>query len=220
MSAKTMQLDDAMQAWLHTQSLRLTDVQEALHLETEQHPEGEMQTSAEQLQFMAFLARSIGARNAIEIGVFTGASAIAIAQALPGDGVLHACDIDATTLAIAESWFARAGVQARIQSHLGPGADSMRTLLDDGHAGTIDFIYIDADKTNSDTYFELGLELLRQGGLIAIDNMFRGGRVADENAQDDSTVATRTLAAKLHADERIDYSLLPIGDGLALGRKR
>jgi predicted O-methyltransferase YrrM len=182
------------------------------------HPEGGMLTSPEQLQFLAFLAASIQTKNAIEVGVFTGASALAIAQVLPEDGKIVACDLTNEYLSSASSAWKDAGVAHKIDLRIAPALKTLQSLLNDGNANTFDFMYIDADKMNSKNYYEFGLQLLSSGGIIAIDNMFYGGQVADDNFNDENTVATRELAAFLVADTRIDYSLVPIGDGLALAR--
>jgi predicted O-methyltransferase YrrM len=179
---------------------------------------GEMLTSPEQLQFLAFLAASINTKNAIEVGVFTGASALAIAEVLPIDGTLVACDLTDEYLASALDAWQEAGVEKKIDLRIAPALETLQALLDDGKANSFQFMYIDADKINSKNYYEFGLQLLSSGGIIAIDNMFYGGQVADESHDDENTVATRELAAVLLADERIDYSLIPIGDGLALAR--
>ena len=220
MSRESVHLGEAMQTWLHDHSLRETPVQRALRLEMASHPEGEMQTSPEQVQFMAMLMAAIGGRRAIEVGVFTGYSAMAIAHVLPEGGELVACDLSPEYMDIAEGWWERDGVADRISQRVGPAVESLQALLDEGQAGSFDFMYVDADKESSDQYYELGLQLIRPGGLITIDNMFRGGRVVDPSADDSSTVATRAIAEKLFADERIDYTLVPIGDGLAVARKR
>lgn len=219
MSRESIHLGDAMQSWLHEHSLRETEVQRALRAEMESHPHGEMQTSPEQVQFMAMLVAAIGGRRAIEVGVFTGYSALAIAHALPDDGVLVACDIDEDFMAIARSWWEKDGVADRITSRVGPAVETLEGMLAAGEAGTYDFMYVDADKESSEAYYELGLQLLRPGGIIAIDNMFRGGRVVEPDANDSSTIATRVIARKLVDDERVAYTLVPIGDGLALAHK-
>lgn len=219
MSRESIHLDDALQAWLHEHSLRETDVQRALREAMESHPHGEMQTSPEQVQFMAMLISAIGGKRAIEVGVFTGYSAMAIAHALPADGELIACDVSEEYMAIAQTWWVKDGVADRITPRLGPAAESLEAMLADGEGGTYDFMYVDADKESSDRYYELGLQLLRPGGIIGIDNMFRGGRVVDPDANDSSTIATRAIAKKLVNDERIAYTLVPIGDGLALAHK-
>ena len=185
---------------------------------TLQLEDGEMLTSPEQLQFLAFLAASIGTTNAIEIGVFTGASALAIAEVLPEDGTIVACDITTDYLTSTDPAWEQAGVVHKIDLRIGPALDTLQSLLDANKANTFDFMYIDADKTNSKNYYEYGLQLLSQGGIIAIDNMFYGGQVADVTCDDANTLATRELAVFLINDDRIDYSLIPIGDGLALAR--
>ena len=207
-----------MQAWLQTHACRPSAAMKTICDATLIHPEGGMLTSPEQLQFLAFLAASIQTKNAIEVGVFTGASALAIAQVLPEDGKIVACDLTNEYLSSASSAWKDAGVAHKIDLRIAPALKTLQSLLNDGNANTFDFMYIDADKMNSKNYYEFGLQLLSSGGIIAIDNMFYGGQVADDNFNDENTVATRELAAFLVADTRIDYSLVPIGDGLALAR--
>lgn len=218
MSHRTIQVDDVLHEWLLANSLRDTTHHQDLREQTASLPDSGMQTSPEQSQFLQFLARSIQACMAIEIGVYTGTSAMAIASALPGDGRLVACDISDEHLETARRAWQAAGVDTRIESRIGPALGTLEALLQEPGAGEYDFMYIDADKENSLNYYERGLKLLRPGGIITIDNMFRGGRVADPSCDDASTVATRELAQFLLKDERIDYSLVPIGDGLALAR--
>ena len=182
--------------------------------------DGEMLTSPEQLQFLSFLALSIETKNAIEVGVFTGASTLAIAEVLPEDGTIVACDLTTDYLVHASPAWKEAGVEHKIDLKIGPAMESLQTLLDEGKSNMFDFMYIDADKMNSKNYYEFGLQLLRVGGIIAIDNMFYGGQVADDSFDDANTIATRKLAADLIEDQRVDYSLLPIGDGLAIARIR
>jgi predicted O-methyltransferase YrrM len=182
--------------------------------------DGEMLTSPEQLQFLSFLALSIETKNAIEVGVFTGASTLAIAEVLPEDGTIVACDLTTDYLVHASPAWEEAGIEHKIDLKIGPAMESLQTLLDEGKSNMFDFMYIDADKMNSKNYYEFGLQLLRVGGIIAIDNMFYGGQVADDSFDDANTIATRKLAADLIEDERVDYSLLPIGDGLAIARIR
>jgi predicted O-methyltransferase YrrM len=182
--------------------------------------DGEMLTSPEQLQFLSFLALSIETKNAIEVGVFTGASTLAIAEILPEDGTIVACDLTTDYLVHASPAWKEAGVEHKIDLKIGPAMESLQTLLDEGKSNMFDFMYIDADKMNSKNYYEFGLQLLHAGGIIAIDNMFYGGQVADDSFDDANTIATRKLAADLIEDERVDYSLLPIGDGLAIARIR
>ncbi|MEE2718481.1 MAG: class I SAM-dependent methyltransferase [Planctomycetota bacterium] len=218
MSARTIQVDERLHNWLLRNSHRDTEAHRHLREVTLVLEDGAMQTSPEQTQFLFFLARSLNATRAIEVGVYTGASAMAIASALPNEGRLVACDISDEHLATATSAWKAAGVEARIDSRIGPAVETLAAMLEEPEAGHYDFMYVDADKENSLNYYEHGLKLLRTGGVIAIDNLFRGGRVADPAEQDESTVATRELAQFLLEDERIDYSLVPIGDGLALAR--
>jgi len=187
--------------------------------DTLQLEDGEMLTSPEQLQFLAFLASSIGATNAIEVGVFTGASALAIAEVLPEGGTVVACDVSMDYIGYCSPAWEKAGVENKIDLRIAPALDTLQALLDEGRANTFDFMYIDADKTNSKNYYEFGLQLLRAGGIVTIDNMFYGGQVADASFNDANTIATRELASVLLADTRVDYSLVPLGDGLALARK-
>jgi len=218
MSSKTNQLDDAMRSWMHSHALRESAAMTSLRASTAILEDSEMQTSPEQLQLLSLLAKSIGATNAIEVGVFTGASALAIAEALPNDGILIACDLTDEYLPIAIPAWEVGCVYDRIEFRVGPAIETLTALLEDPRCGTFDFMYIDADKTNSKNYYEFGLKLLSQGGIIAIDNMFYSGKVADMTCDDANTLATRELAAFLINDDRIDYSLIPIGDGLALAR--
>jgi len=178
-----------------------------------------MQIAPEQGQFMALLAKSIGARRAIEIGVFTGYSALSVALALPADGRLVACDISDENVKIGIPFWQRAGVADRIDVRIAPAADTLRALLAAGEAGGHDFVFIDADKTGYDTYYELALALLRPGGLVVIDNTLWGGAVA-RPADSDDTRALQALNAKVHHDERVDMVLLPFSDGVTLARKR
>ena len=220
MSARTIQVDDQLHDWLLEHSLRDTDAHRTLREHNLGLEDGGMQTSPEQSQFLSFLARSIDSKRAIEVGVYTGASAMAVAHALPHDGRLVACDISDEHLQTAMATWKAAGVDVRIESRIGPAVDTLTAMLDEPEAGHYDFMYVDADKENSLNYYELGLKLLRTGGIICIDNMFRGGDVTDASCNDESTVATRELARFLLTDERVDYSLVPIGDGLALMHKR
>lgn len=220
MSRETGSLNADMQSWLHEHSLRETDVQRALRHDMGTHPEGGMQTSPEQAQFMALLFESIGGKRAIEVGVFTGYSALAIAHVLPPGGELVACDISEEFMSVARSWWERDGMSDRITSRVGPAAQTLQALIDEGQAGTFDFMYVDADKESSPVYYELGLQLLRPGGFIGIDNMFLGGKVVDPAEDGSNVVATREIARILHDDQRVSYSLVPVGDGLGLAMKR
>ena len=219
MSSRTLNLDDALYRYVLEHSLREHPAQTALREATRSHPHAGMQISPEQGQFMALLARLIGARRTLEVGVFTGYSALAVALALPDDGRVLACDISDDYTRIGRPYWEQAGVAHKIDLRLAPAIATLDACLADGAAGQYDFAFIDADKTGYDDYYERCLRLLRPGGLIAIDNTLWGGSVA-RPADDADTAALQALNDKLHRDERVDLSLLPIGDGLSLARKR
>jgi predicted O-methyltransferase YrrM len=220
MSRQTLPLDAALHEWLLGHGPQESSIQRELRAEMATHPEGNMQTAPEQVQFMSFLLKMMAAKRVIEVGVFTGYSALGMAMALPEDGLLIACDLSAEHMAVAKQWWSRGGVAGRIEPRVGPATETLRQLIDAGHIGSFDFIYVDADKTGYDDYYELGLQLLRPGGVMSFDNMLRSGHVADATVQDESTVAIRALAAKMRDDDRVAYSLLPIGDGLGLAMAR
>jgi len=219
MSSRTLVLDDTLYDYLLKHSLREHPAQSGLREATRMHPHAGMQISPEQGQFMALLVRLIGARHAIEIGVFTGYSALTVALALPADGRLLACDINDTYTSVGKPFWEAAGIAHKIDLQLAPALQTLDARLASGAAGSYDFAFIDADKTRYDDYYERCLRLLRAGGLIAIDNTLWGGSVA-KPADSADTAALQALNDKLHRDERIDLSLLPIGDGLTLARKR
>ena len=219
MSNKTLALDDRLYDYLLSVSLREPDILARLREETLHRADAEMQIAPEQGQFMALLLKLIGARRSLEVGTFTGYSALVCALALPEDGQLIALDINEETTAIAQRYWAEAGVENKIELRLGPAEDSLRNLIDGGDQGSFDFMFIDADKTGYPTYYEMGLQLLRPGGVLAFDNVLWAGRVADPGAGDDDTQALRALNVQLHADPRVDISMVPIGDGLTLARK-
>lgn len=220
MSRRTLALDDPLYTYLLSVSLREPDVLRRLRAETAGHPQAAMQIAPEQGQFMGLLVRLLGARKCLEIGVFTGYSALAVALALPFDGRLVACDVSEEFTAIARRYWEEAGVDAIIRLHLAPAIETLDGLLADGEGGTFDFAFIDADKVNYAGYFERALELVRPGGLIVVDNVLWDGKVADATVSDSDTTAIRALNESLLSDERIDLSLLPVGDGLTLARKR
>jgi caffeoyl-CoA O-methyltransferase len=179
-----------------------------------------MQIAPEQAQFLQFLLRLIGARRTIEVGVFTGYSALAAAEVLPPSGEIVACDVSEEYTDVARRYWEAAGVADRIDLRIAPAADTLDALLDDGQAGTFDFSFIDADKETYDTYYEQSLRLLRPGGVIALDNVFRDGRVTDPDIADESVRAIQDLNEKLHTDERVDLTMLPLADGVTLAMKR
>lgn len=219
MSIRTLNLDDTLYDYLLAHSLREHPVQTALRKQTSEHPYARMQISPEQGQFMALLVKLMGARHAIEVGVFTGYSALAVALALPDDGTLLACDISEEYTRVARPHWEAAGIAHKIDLQLAPAVDTLDARLAAGEAGKYDFAFIDADKTGYDAYYERCLQLLRTGGLIVIDNVLWSGSVA-RVAQNADTAALQALNTKLHHDMRIDLSMLPISDGITLARKR
>jgi predicted O-methyltransferase YrrM len=219
MSNRTLNLDDALVDYLQSHSLREHPAQAGLRDATSGHRAAGMQISPEQGQFMALLVRLIGARRTIEVGVFTGYSALSVALALPEDGYLLACDISDDYTRIGRPYWEAAGVSRKIDLRLAPALQTLQAQFESGHAASFDFAFIDADKASYDSYYESCMQLLRVGGLIAIDNVLWGGAVAHP-ATDADTVALQRLNDKLLRDERVDLSMLPIGDGLTLLRKR
>lgn len=219
MANRTLNLDDGLYRYLLDHSLREHPAQTALREATKAHPYAGMQISPEQGQFMALLARLMGARRTIEIGVFTGYSALSVALALPDDGCILACDVSAEYTRIGRPYWEQAGVAHKIDLQLAPALSTLDARLAEGESGQYDFAFIDADKSGYDAYYERCLRLLRSGGLIAIDNVLWGGSVA-KPAQDQDTAALQALNDKLHGDPRIDLAMLPISDGLTLARKR
>jgi predicted O-methyltransferase YrrM len=220
MSNRTFSLDNALYEYLLRASLREHPALARLRAETAAHPKVNMQIAPEQGQFMALLVRLMGATRCIEVGVFTGYSSLAVALALPDEGRIVACDVSDEYTAVARRYWAEAGVADRIDLRLAPALETLDALLAGGAAGSYDFAFIDADKEAYSDYYERSLQLLRPGGLIAVDNTLWDGAVADPADQSADTVAIRAFNERLHGDERIDLSLVPIGDGLTLARKR
>ena len=220
MSSRTLSLDDRLYEYLLSHSLRELPVLRELRAETAKLAGAGMQISPEQGQLMALLVELTGTRRALEIGTFTGYSSLSVALALPADGLLVACDVSEEYTAIARRYWARAGVASRIDLRLGPAVESLHDMLAQGKAGCFDFAFIDADKQNYVEYYECCLRLLRSGGLLTIDNVLWDGQVADPSVTDSDTIAIRTLNDRVFGDERVSFSLLPVGDGLTLARKR
>jgi len=220
MTDRRLQITDEIHRYLVAHSVREPEVLARLRAATASLPQAQMQIGPEQGQLMGLLARLVGAKRCIEIGVFTGYSSLAVALALPEDGRILACDVSDEWTAIARRFWREAGVEHKIELKLQPATRTLEQLLAAGETGRYDFAFIDADKPSYDTYYELLLKLLRPGGLIALDNTLWSGHVADPNNRDPNTVALRALNDKLHRDERVDLSLLPVGDGLTLARKR
>ncbi len=219
MSRKTLNLDDSLYHYLLEHSLREHPALAALREETARHPHAGMQISPEQGQLMALLVRLLSARRTIEVGVFTGYSALAVALAMPDNGRVLACDISDEYTRVGRRYWEEAGVAHKIDLRLAPATATLDACLALDEAGSYDFAFIDADKTGYDDYYERCLRLLRPNGLIAIDNVLWGGEVAKE-AKDADTAALQALNRKLHEDQRIDVAMLSIGDGLTLARKR
>lgn len=220
MSNRTIVMNDALYEYLLGASLRDLPVLKRLREETAKHPRARMQISPEQGQFMQLIARLMGARRCIEVGVFTGYSSLAVALALPADGHILACDVSEEFTAVARRYWKEAGVESKIELRLAPALETLDGRLKAGEAGSYDLAFIDADKSNYSGYYERILKLLRPGGLILVDNVLWSGAVIDKKDKSEDTVAIRAFNEALQRDERIDASLLPIGDGLTLARKR
>ena len=199
---------------------RETDVARRLRERTATMPNAQMQISPDEASLLSFLVASIGAKKAIEVGTFTGYSALAIASALPPGGKLICCDVSAEWTNIGKAFWREAGVDERIDLHIAPATDTLRTLIESRAANTFDFAFIDAEKSEYDQYYELVLQLMRPGGLIVLDNMLRDGRVADPSVTEAGTVTVRNLNKAIFNDKRVDATLLTVRDGVMLVRKR
>lgn len=220
MSRFSINLSDDVYKYLHSVSLREDAILQQLREETSSHRWGKMQVSPEQGQFMGLLLKIIGAKHVIELGVFTGYSSLSMALALPEDATIIACDINEEYTNIAKRYWKEAGVQDKIDLRLAPGLETLAELLDAGEEGKFDFAFIDAVKEEYKDYYELLLKLIRPGGVMAFDNVLWGGSVADPEKKSDETNAIREFNSFIHQDELVDISMLPIGDGLTLARKR
>lgn len=219
MSNQTLPLDDNLYNYLLSVSLREHPLLTQLREETAALEMARMQIAPEQGQFMAMLLRLTGAKRYLEVGTFTGYSALVCALAMPADGQVFALDISEEWTAIAKRYWIKAGVDDRISLHLGSAAETMAAMLPAEQA-SFDAVFIDADKTGYAAYIQYGYELLRPGGFLMLDNVLWGGRVIDPNEDDEDTVAIRRVNEAMLADERFDISLVPIGDGLTIARKR
>jgi predicted O-methyltransferase YrrM len=217
---RSLGLDDALYQYLLDVSLREAPLLRRLRDETAQLPMARWQIAPEQGQFMALLVQLCGARKILEIGSFTGYSALCMAQAMPADGRLICCDLPGEYNAIAERYWYEAGLAERIELRLAPALETLSALERGGHGESFDLIFIDADKANYTVYLEHALVLVRQGGLILFDNTLWGGRVLEQNPDSADTRAIQALNRGLRRDTRLDLSLLPLGDGLTLCRKR
>ena len=220
MSARTIAMTDSLYEYVVSISGPIPDYLQRLRDETQALPMGMMQISIEQGKFMALLVQAIGAKKALEVGVFTGYSSLVVAQALPADGKLISCDVSQEWTSIGRRYWDEAGVANKIDLRIVPALETLDGLLRDGEAGTFDFMFIDADKGNYEKYYEKGLQLVRPRGIIGFDNTLWSGKVADPSVQDENTVAIRALNAKLAKDPRITLAVVPIGDGLSLAMKK
>lgn len=220
MSRRTLNLDDTVYDYLLGHSLREHPEQTALREATRSHAHAGMQISPEQGQLMSLLVKLIGARCTIEIGTFTGYSALTVALALPADGRVLACDISAEYTSIGKPYWQRAGVADKIELVIAPATGTLDARIAAGESGRHDFAFIDADKANYLAYYERCLQLLRPGGLIAADNTLWSGAVIDPKDESEDTAAIRAFNEALHRDERVDVALLALGDGVTLALKR
>jgi caffeoyl-CoA O-methyltransferase len=217
---RSVTMTDTLYRYLVDHSLRDHPVLAELREETAKLPMAGMQIGPDQGQFMALLARLVGARRCVEIGVFTGYSSLAVALALPEDGRILACDVSEEWTTIAQRYWKKAGVEHKIDLRLGRATATLDTLISLEEAGRYDMAFIDADKGNYLAYYERCLILVRAGGLIVVDNTLWSGDVADPSNQKPDTVSLRAFNDALHHDDRIDLALLPVGDGVTLARKR
>jgi predicted O-methyltransferase YrrM len=220
MSDRRLIISDEIHQYILDHSLRDTELLKRLRTETAKLPYASMQIGPDQGQFMALLAKMIGAKRCIEIGVFTGYSALVMAMAIPPDGHIVACDVNEEWTAIGRRYWHEAGVEHKIHLRLQPALKTLDELIASGQTGTYDFAFIDADKPNYDAYYERVLKLLRHGGCFVVDNVLWSGRVADPKAKEPETLVFKSLNDKLRKDDRVDISLLGIGDGVTVGRKR
>ena len=219
MANRTLSLTNALHAYLVEHSVREPEILRRLREETAHDDMSMMQIGPEQGQFMQLLVRLMGAKNCLEIGVFTGYSSLAVALVLPSQGSIVACDVSEKWTAIARKYWNEAGVAGKIDLRIGPALSTLHDLIATGRTGSFDFIFIDADKVNYLNYYERALTLARTGGLIAIDNTLWGGQVLDSASRSADTQAIRRFNERLRSDPRVHLSLLPIGDGLTLAMK-
>lgn len=220
MSAFMLSYTEELAYYLRNTGQRDSDILSALREENAKLTMGLMQISQEQGAFMSNLIRMINAKKTIEVGTFTGYSALVVALALPEDGKVIACDVSEEWTNIGRKYWEQAGVASKIELNLRPATETLDELIENGESGTFDFAFIDADKANYDAYYERCLTLLRTRGVIAVDNVLWGGSVIDDSKQDEDTKAIRALNQKIQNDERVDMNMLPIGDGLTLAVKR
>jgi len=219
MSRANLPISDELDRYIRSITIREPEALQRLREENESHPQASMQTAPEQGQLLHLLARITGARKTLEVGVFMGYSSTWVALALPPGGKVVACDVSEEFTARARQTWRAAGVEDRVDLHLGPALETLDGFIADGQSGAFDFAFIDADKKNYSNYYERALQLIRPGGLIAVDNVLWGGSPIDPAATDVDTEAIRAFNRKLHSDSRVAISLVPLGDGLTLACK-
>lgn len=213
---KHLQLTPQLYEYMLDKSLREHPALTGLRKETSTMELANMQVAPEQAQFMQFLLRLIRAKNVLELGTFTGYSALAMSLALPDDGQLITCDVSEEWTKKAHPFWREAKQENKIKLRLGPALDTLYSLLNEGWEQKFDFIFIDADKTNYLNYYELALKLIKPQGLIAIDNVFWDGNVINANDTSGQTREIKKLNELIKNDQRVFVSLLPIADGLFL----
>jgi predicted O-methyltransferase YrrM len=219
-TSRTLGLSDRIHQYVLRWGLDEPPVLARLREETAAHPHASMQISPEQGAVLALLVELTDARRCLEIGTFTGYSSLAVALALPEDGRIVCCDVSDEYTSVARRYWAEAGVTDRVDLRLGPALETLDTLLADGAAGTFDLAFIDADKSGYPDYWERCVELVRPGGVITLDNVLWGGRVADPDDDHPSTRAIREVNERVSADPRVRQVLLAIADGMTIARKR
>jgi predicted O-methyltransferase YrrM len=221
MSNQSIGLSNSLYQYLLANSVREPDILTKLRSETAKHPLVNMQISPEQGQLMGLLVQIIGAKKCLEVGVFTGYSSLVVALNLPADGTIVACDVSEEFTSIARKYWQEAGVNDKIDLRIAPAIETLDRLLANGEAGTFDFAFIDADKNNYGAYYDRCFQLVRQGGLILVDNVLWYGRVADPAMNTDvRTHAIKKINHQIYHDDRVQMSLIPIGDGLTIARKK
>ena len=220
MSFKSTPFDEALQEFTIRNAVSESDVLARLREETTRHPMAEMQISSLQGAFMAVLVKALGAKRIIEVGTFTGYSSIAMAEAMGPDGRIVALDVSEEYTDVARRYWKEAGLADQIDLRIGPAAESLAAMIDAGESGSYDLVFVDADKEQYPVYFDRCFELVRPGGVILLDNMFRSGQIVDEDDTEAGVVAIRQLYAKLKSSTEIDYTVIPIADGLGIVHKR
>jgi caffeoyl-CoA O-methyltransferase len=220
MASTTLAITDALREYLVRETVDEPAVLARLRDETATQPRANMQISPEQGQFMTLLMDILGARRVLEIGTFTGYSAACMALAMGPDGTIVTCDMEEETTSIARRYWREAGVESQIDLRLGPAVESLEAMVSEGLSGSFDFVFVDADKKSYSSYYELGFELARPRGVIGVDNALWDGRVADSEESDEDTEGVRAVTRRIFSDDRVLASLVTIGDGLILARKR